>query len=449
MIKRWGGVFLFLFVLGRALPACAAAPVQAQDLVESLRDDDENNARAAQQMLFNMGAEAVRPLQKVLFDSNFRVRRRAVEVLARLGPLAKRAAPDLVLVLADPQFEVRDAAQKALIQMRDDAIPALSDALKSNKEGLRKVALGTLSRCGPKGIPIILKLLKTDESSIIRADAASALGDAQPATPEVVNALIHAFADLEEMVRSAAADSLGQQGPAAKAAIGPLLVAAQRDRDPLTRKKAGDALLRIGTAGKESIEGFIACLHDPSEDVRRHIVDYIGLSNIPYADASPVLNSALKDPDATVRLKVIQVTVAISSPSASAMPVLKQALADPVVDVRAAAIEGMGQMKDSATEAAAELAHLLSDTNPVIRQDAIRALGNLGAAGLPGLLRALSDSYGTLSDEAGKAIVQLGQEAVPSLEAMLQQGADPELKNKATELLRRIQHKPPPRRKRR
>jgi HEAT repeat protein len=441
MKKRWGGVFLFLFILGRALPVCAAAPVTAQDLVESLRDDDENNARASQQMLFNMGADAVRPLQKVLFDSNFRLRRRAVEVLARLGPVAKRAAPDLVLLLADPQYEVHDAAQKALIQMGDDAIPALSDALKSNKEGLRKVALGTMSRCGPKGIPIIIKLLKTDESSIIRADAAGALGDAQPATPEIINALIHAFADLEEMVRSATADSLGQQGAAAKAAIGPLLVAAQRDRDPLTRKKSADALLKIGTAGRESIEGFIACLHDPSEEVRRHVVDYLGLSPIPFADASPVLASALKDPDATVRMKVIQVTVAKSSPTVSAIPILKGALADSSVDVRAAAIEGFGRMTDTAPQAAAELLPLLSDANPVIREDTIHVLANLGEAGLPGLIRALSDNYSTLSDEAGKAIIRLGDTAVPALQA-LQQGPDPDLKRKATELLRRIQHKP-------
>src|SRR5260221_14793050 len=154
MNKRWSGVFLFLFFLGRVLPVHAEA--QAQELVESLRDDDENNARATQQMLFNVGPDAaVRPLQKVLFDSNFKVRRRAAEVLARFGPQAKRAAPDLVIVLADPQFEVREAAQKALIQMGDDAIPALSDALKSHKEGVRKLALGTISRCGPKGIPFI------------------------------------------------------------------------------------------------------------------------------------------------------------------------------------------------------------------------------------------------------------------------------------------------------
>src|SRR5258706_2688764 len=104
-------------------------------------------------------------------------------------------------------------------------------------------------------------------------------------------------------------------------------------------------------------------------------------------------------------------------------------------------------MQNSAPAAAAELLPLLSDTNPVIRQDAIRALGNLGAAGLPGLIRALSDNYGALSDEAGKAIVALGQEAVPTLQTMQQTGADPELKKKTDDLLRRIVNMPPPRRK--
>src|SRR5262249_11710881 len=124
------------------------------------------------------------------------------------------------------------------------------------------------------------------------------------------------------------------------------------------------------------------------------------------------------------------------------MPVLHQALSDSSVDVRAAAIDGIGRLKDAGPQAAAELTHLLGDTNPVIRQDAIHGLGALGMPGLPGLITALSDSYSTLSDEAGREIVALGPPAIPSLQAA-EQSPDPDLKRKAALLIRRIEQGSP------
>src|SRR5207302_9982271 len=154
----------------------------------------------------------------------------------------------------------------------------------------------------------------------------------------------------------------------------------------------------------------------------------------------PGLESAMKDADAGIRLKVVHVGVSMSSGSAAALPLLREALRDAVVDVRGSALKGLSQLKGADSEAAGELGRLLADSNPVIRQDAIRALGNLGKAGMPGLLNALGDSYSALSDEAAKAIVRSGEDAVPSLQA-LHQSPDPHLRRIADQLLRRIQKK--------
>ena len=334
---------LALVLLAR--PVLVRADKGAQDLVETLRDDDEATAKASEAMLVKIGPDAVRPLQKALNDSNFRVRRRAAETLARLGPQAKRAAPDLVQLLGDAQFDVHAAAEKALIAMGDDAIPALADALKSDQEGLRKMALSTMSRCGPKAIPYFLSLLKKDESPVIRASAAEALGNASPVTPDVTLGLVQALSDLEEGVRSSAADSLGLLGASSQSAIRPLFSVSQDDHDALTRKKAADALAQIGKSSKEA--------------------------------------GAL---------------------------------------------------------VAAEYEKQLKSQDTLSRQNAIASLGNLGAAGMPGLIQALSDRDPAVSDQASQTIILVGQDAVPALE-QLKQSSFPYLQRKATELLRRIQKK--------
>src|SRR5438132_797721 len=167
-----------LFVAGVIMgsyPAFSASAPKIQDLLVSLGDDDDVTARAAQDLLLKLGPESVRPLERALSDPSFRVRRRAAEVLAALSPVARDSASDLVGLLTDPQPDVREAAQKALYAIGDDAVQALMIALESTQDGVRKMALSTLSGCGPKGIPAILKRLKKDQSEIVRASAAEAL----------------------------------------------------------------------------------------------------------------------------------------------------------------------------------------------------------------------------------------------------------------------------------
>jgi len=331
---------LALMILGFHVASYAAMGVQ--DFIESLRDDDEASAQTAESMLVKVGSEAVRPLQQSLEDPNFKVRRRAAETLGRIGPGAKRAAPDLVRRLLDPQFEVQEAAGKALQQMGDESIPALTEALRSKHDGLRKVALDALSRSGPKGVPIIITLLKKDENTFIRANAADALGSVQPATTEIIQALVRALSDLEESVRGSAADSLGRLGMASREAIRPLFNASREDKDALARKKASDALFQIASSTKET-------------------------------------------------------SVAVAE----------------------------------------EFGTLMTQSDPAVRLEAIHGLENVGAAGLPFLIQALSDTDNAVSIEAGNAIVACGQEALPALEP-LKQSTIPFLKRRANELIRRI-----------
>ena len=415
-----------------------AAPA-AGDLVQALQFDEDAVFAAVSDALVSIGAPSLAPLKLVLGHPNFIMRYRAALILARFGPQARAAAPELVGLLTDPQTEVHNAAQTALIQIGEAAIPALSDGLKGPNSGTRDVVIVTLGHFGPKAVPILLERLRKDDNAYLRSRAAEVLGQMTCCAPEIQSGLIDALSDLDENVRGATADSLVQMKPAAAAAIGPLTVIAQDDHDALTRKRAAEALEHIGPATRESLPGLSAAQRSGNADVRRRVIEVLEKASMAWPDPLPLLAVAVKDPDPQVRLKAVQVAALIAKPGPDVLPIFRQAIGDPVADIRGAAIAALGQWKEDSA-AAAELSRALSDLNPVVRQQAIQALGHLGTAGLPGLLQALADSSSLLSDQAGDAIVLLGQDAVSALQAM-QKGPDPVMQKKASNLLKRIEKK--------
>ena len=415
-----------------------AAPA-AGDLVQALAFDEDAVFEAVSDALVIIGAASLPPLKIVLGHPNFIVRRRAALILARFGPQARHAAPELVGLLTDPRGEVHDAAEKALLQMDEAAIPALTDGLKSAGSGTRDVLIITLGHFGSKAVPVLLERLQKDDNAYIRSRVAEALGQMPNAAPEVLIGLIQALSDLDENVRGAAADSLGDLKPAASAAIGPLIVISENDHDALTRKRAAETLGRIGPATRESLTGLIAAQRNSNANVRRQVLEVLVKSSLTWPDPLPVLLNAIRDPDAQVRLKGVQVSAALAKPGPDVLLIFRQAISDPAADIRCAAVTALGQWKED-SPAAAELSRALSDLNPVVRQRAIQSLGNLGMAGLPGLLQALSDGSSLLSAQAGDGIVLLGKDAIPALETM-QKGPDPTMQKMSNNLLMRIARK--------
>lgn len=418
-----------------------ATPV-VSDLIEAFRYDEEKVAQAASDALLQIGpAGAVRPLQRYLNDANYFVRRRAASTLGRFGPEARRTVPDLIEMLHDPQLDVRTAAEGALINIGDSAIQALSDALRNTDERGRKSLIETLGRFGPPAVPVLMAELKKEESSFLRLLTIDVLSRSDAISPDVLQTLSASLRDLDEGVRVGAADALGRLGNRAVPAYGDLIVVSVTDHDALVRQKATNAVAALGPANNLAMPSLTQAFQNPSEEVRRQCIDALAHAQMILQDASPLLLSATRDPDAGVRLKALQAGASLSKGSAAMLPLLRNAMGDGSPEVRSEAIVALGRFTEAQQEAAAEITRALSDPNPAIRQKAIQALGQLGTAGLTGLVQALGDSYTVLGDEAGKAIVKIGQPAVPSLQA-LQSGPDPAMKKRATSLLRRIQQQP-------
>jgi HEAT repeat protein len=126
------------------------------------------------------------------------------------------------------------------------SIAVVAPLLKSNDANARMEAAGKLGILGAtvkKAAPQLIGALRDPEGGV-RYAVASALGSINADPKEVVPALIPALKDPSEHVRRAAAKALGNFGKEAKAAV-PALTAAQKDPNDEVRQYVEEALKRI------------------------------------------------------------------------------------------------------------------------------------------------------------------------------------------------------------
>jgi HEAT repeat protein len=124
------------------------------------------------------GRENMTVLRDGLKDSDARVRQGAAKILARLGPEAKPAVPELLHALQDPASGVREAAGDALKRIGPEAVPALVVALTANKAEERESAAWALGSIGPAAqdaVPSLRGLSANDPSPEVARAAEQAL----------------------------------------------------------------------------------------------------------------------------------------------------------------------------------------------------------------------------------------------------------------------------------
>jgi HEAT repeat protein len=90
-----------------------AAPA-AKELAAVLADSDKDVAEAAAEALIRVGAPAVDSLAEQLSSTSLVARKLALACLAKLGPIAKSAAPRITKCKQDADSEVRQLAEVAL-----------------------------------------------------------------------------------------------------------------------------------------------------------------------------------------------------------------------------------------------------------------------------------------------------------------------------------------------
>ncbi|MBD3418855.1 MAG: hypothetical protein GF398_01935 [Chitinivibrionales bacterium] len=363
--------------------------------------------------LSSQGYDLVKILGFALQHHEREVRMRAAWALGETGD--PRAIKHLAPALIDFSELVQSAAEKAVIKIGPQAVPALIDLVHTrgksvNSERFARVvaAMGDEST-----LPPLQEMLESgsDLSKGYAARALGALGDKR-----ATGMLIKAVVDDSTFAAQMAVQALGQlRAEEAVAALTPLVT----DGTKSLRIEAIRALGAIGS--KASVAALISALHSSEREIVRAVVKALGKIGDPAAlrplfslikSRHPVTGEYTDDIDSALihigirnidslavhgsdldyRVRRYVMLLAGYSGNLAAVPLLKKGVADPHPLVRKQAIRSLASYPT--TSVAAVLRDALHDTNIDIRSEAIRTLGHSGdRASIPELLRIVRSGY--------------------------------------------------------
>jgi len=350
-----------------------------------------------------------------LHSTNSYERSDAAEELGMIGDI--RAVEPLINVLKDDnKWWVREKAAEALGMIGDTrAVEPLIAALKDNNNGVRLYAMQALGLIGDTLAVEPLIILLTDKDWYVRWKSAETLDslnwkpqtDLQKATYLVakkewrecikmgvvaVEPLIVALKDNDDLVRSYAAEALGNIGDAR--AVEPL-INSLKDNDSDVRESAAEALGNIEWKPPTDYQKavYLVAMRDWQECVK------IG------ADAVEPLIVALKDNDDLVRSYAAEALGNIGDPRA-VEPLINVLKDDNKWWVREKAAKALGEIGDAAID---PLIVALKDNDIGVRENAAEALGEIGdARAVEPLMVALKDNDSRVRFSAAKALGEIG-----------------------------------------
>ncbi len=352
---------------------------------------------------------------KALQHPDAKVRYRAAQTLAELGPLAKFAAPELREALKDKNALVRVKVCEALWKIDQTPapilLPILLDALKDKDAGVRAAAPPVIALLGTKAkgaLPALKAALK-DKEFDVKLAAIAALGDLGPIAKDSAGDLLALTTDksfflLEPFVGAA----LGNLGDS----VVPALITALAEKSPERRRVAAYALGSMGPAAGPAIAGLAKALQYDDPATRQHAVRALGRIGPDAKPALPQLEKILVDPVVSVRIEAALATWFITG-EAKHTDVLVKALGDKSVNVKDAACRALAAMKGGGKQAVGPVAELLDDND--LRLRAIITLGEIGPPlSKPiemKLIKLLEDKDGEIQLWSAFALWQLGGDA--------------------------------------
>ncbi len=227
----------------------------------------------------------------------------------------------------DPK--VRATAEAALVQRAGRSLPLLRRFINNGDEDLQLKAFEIIRRIGPPAIPLLVELLRNQQTDIRRL-AADALIDLAPDTESIQPALRLALRDVDSMVVADAARALGALRSRASPSI-PALVKALSHGEPHVRIYAAEALASIGPKAGAATNDLAKALGDPVPGVRWAAGEALGSIGPAAQSAVPQLIKALKDEFLYVRICAAGALGSIGPKAQSAREALKAAATDPAL----------------------------------------------------------------------------------------------------------------------
>jgi HEAT repeat protein len=430
-----------------------AADVAVPSLVRALQDRDNWVSALAAEALGEMGDsadEAVPALMRALRHINPHVRGNAAESLGKMGTAAVRARRALESACRDEDGAVRGQAVRALGAL---APPKASwqvvlSGFQDADPQVRTAAVEAVSQWGEPDEAALRSLmpLLDDPNDQVRMKVAEVLPKLAGATPAVIDGLCRRLLEDDSvLVQFYAAQALSKLGPAAAAAGGALLRAAQT-MEVAVREQAMRAIAMIQPP--EAAMAFASGLRDADGEIRKMAsAGWMKAAAVP-EEVIPALVEALRDPEVQVRANAAHALARLAVLPAAAVPLLIICTGNPNDGLRMNAALALKLAPANAVAGPMEL--LVEDANLRIRFIAASALLSLNqdhARAGAVLVEALSDPTIRLRQAALALVKTLGVGGGPFLETVqLRIGLEeePELQEALAQLVEQLDTKIPP-----
>jgi HEAT repeat protein len=407
--------------------------------------------------LAEIGQPLVPALVAVLAQPEMRTHAKvgAIEVLARIGPLAVKAYDMLVSQLEHSSVALCCAAARALGALGDERAVlvlagylrfdgALLKAKKGEGNRARKRALALqacaaegLGRLGRVALATALQAARSDDP-ISRRGGALALGHIGGG--RALAALDQIVSNAEPMVREAAADALERLAAEDVRRLDEML----RNKDERVRARAVRALSKLDDL--RSLDLLLRAYGDPSARVNKAVVDALAQREGERADSVLIAAAAGGNVSAIDALR--------AHPIRQAIPALLEALDSPWRKVHDAALvailtyaevfrsedaddpEAMTMLR----EAIPELVSFLYDDSAKMRRLALEGLAAFGDAGtVPDIAYMLQDEKERVRLAAVRSLAAIGgEEVVVALQSQYAETKDEDLREAIAGALARM-----------
>jgi HEAT repeat protein len=454
-------------------------PLTGDTVIAALSDSEPVVRRAACTSLNGLPDAAVKALPMLVqqLTTDDETAALAAFTIGRLGPAARGTLPQLLPLLTQAN---QASVVRLISKFGPEAIPALAQSVTEQQIPPAIIA-EIIGNMGPRARAAVLSELEHVDADH-RAVACRSLARLGR-DPDNVALLVPRLADEAPAVRAAAAVAVAQQGPAAQAAIDPLLERT-RDVEPQVRAESLAALQALEVSAEKLLVPVLAGLDDSSALVRRQAVVGMGqLATLPGVtlpeSAMPALQARMRDEDDQVRAAAIQTIGKFGERSQPLVPDLLNSLEDPqplvqqqaaqalgrvgyadervvtalakaaqhpLPDLRRAAVESLGELGPRAAAAVEPLQQLQHDELSTIRVVAVQALARViadPAERVARLLHALDDSDWNVRRQAADCLGDMGPEAISAVPRLLQLMRNDDDAQPAGDALRRIDAAPP------
>jgi HEAT repeat protein len=348
-------------------------------------------------MLNCAGHQQGSPLHDRLLSSDERTKQSAFKEFDSLKPASKRQFKYLDIMKsmlhdADPNNQV--LAADAVGHMGPDAeelVPDLVQLLTVSNETVRSHAGKSLTDLGVVAVPSLILALKQPEPAM-RVAAADTLGNIGPAAKEAIPDLATMLGDEDHEISRHAASALGHIGPAAV----PELIEVARWRSRYTTDMASTAFASL-KADDATVRGLVQLMGNVKEDpgVRAFAAKALGYMPEKALSVQPEIIRAMGDENNDVRTSA---RWALGQIGPKAIPALKEALKDSNPRIRSGAAFALGSIGPAAEEAVPDLLRVMKDDDRTVRIDAILAIGKTQVTSYA-VVRALIQVLDTDKDE--------------------------------------------------